>query len=159
MSAAIEDVAVSSQELSFRTMLSGDIKQVMEIELQAYSHPWTAGIFRDCLRTHRCWVAIQNDLLVGYGVLMLAPGEAHVLNLCVKPDQQRKGIGRLILRMLAKRAEQFGVDMILLEARRSNQSAIELYHDEGFHELGVRKGYYPADDGREDGIIMAKYLA
>ena len=158
MSAAFEDAASPGSELSFRTMHADDLKQIMAIEVQAYSHPWTQGIFKDCVRGHRCWVAMQDDEIVGYGVLMMAPGEAHVLNLCVKPDQQRKGVGRALLRLLAKHSEQAGVDMILLEVRRSNQSAIDLYDDEGFHELGVRKGYYPADDGREDAIIFAKYL-
>ena len=158
MSAAFEDAVSPGSELSFRTMHADDLKQIMAIEVQAYSHPWTLGIFKDCVRGHRCWVAMQDDEIVGYGVLMMAPGEAHVLNLCVKPDQQRKGVGRALLRLLAKHSEQAGVDMILLEVRRSNQSAIDLYDDEGFHELGVRKGYYPADNGREDAIILAKYL-
>ena len=158
MSAAFENMASPDGQLTFRTMVGGDLKQVMEIEVQAYTHPWTTGIFRDCLRGHRCWVALQGDEIVGYGVLMMAPGESHVLNLCVKPDQQRKGIGRELLRLLAKYSEQSGADMILLEVRRSNQAAIDLYQDEGFHELGVRKAYYPADDGREDAIIFAKYL-
>ena len=159
MSAAFEDGALVSSELTFRTMVSDDLKQVMEIEVQAYSHPWTLGIFKDCVRGYRCWVAMQEEGIVGYAVLMMAPGEAHVLNLCVKPDQQRKGIGRALLRLLEKSSAQGGVDMLLLEVRRSNQSAIDLYEDEGFHELGVRKAYYPADDGREDAIIFAKYLS
>lgn len=159
MSAAFEDAASPGSELSFRTMHADDLKQIMAIEVQAYSHPWSTGIFRDCLRSHRCWVAMQDNAIVGYGVLMLAPGESHVLNLCVKTDQQRKGIGRELLRLLVKSSEQSGVDMILLEVRRSNQSAIDLYDNEGFHELGVRKGYYPADNGREDAIIFAKYLS
>ncbi len=158
MSATFEEAVSTNSELSFRTMSSDDLKQIMAIEVQAYSHPWTIGIFKDCVRGHRCWVAIQDEAIVGYGVLMIAPDESHVLNLCVKPDQQRKGIGRALLRLLAKHSEQAGVDMMLLEVRRSNQSAIDLYDDEGFHELGVRKGYYPADDGREDAIIFAKYL-
>ena len=48
--------------------------------------------------------------------------------------------------------------MVLLEVRRSNRAGIELYQSEGFHELGVRKDYYPASKGREDAIIFAKYL-
>ncbi|MCW8830377.1 MAG: ribosomal protein S18-alanine N-acetyltransferase [Gammaproteobacteria bacterium] len=148
----------SGNTLSFRTMHHDDLKQIMEIEVQAYSHPWTIGIFRDCVRGHRCWVAMQDDVIAGYGVLMMAPGESHVLNLCVKPGQQRKGIGRALLRLLMEKSEQSGVDMILLEVRRSNQSAIDLYQSEGFHELGVRKAYYPADNGREDAIIFARYL-
>ena len=152
------DVVEACYPLSFRTMHRDDLKQIMAIEEQAYSHPWTIGIFRDCLRMHRCWVAQENESIVGYGVLMLAPGESHVLNLCVKPDQQRKGFGRQLLRMLMQQSEKSDVDMILLEVRRSNQSAIDLYQSEGFHELGVRKGYYPAHNGREDAIIFARYL-
>ena len=156
MSALIEAPA---SELSFRTMHADDLNQIMEIEVQAYTHPWTKGIFKDCVRGHRSWVAMQDEAIVGYAVLMMAPGESHVLNLCVNPEHQRKGIGRSLLRLLMEKSAQSGVDMILLEVRRSNQSAIDLYQDEGFHELGVRKGYYPADDGREDAIIFAKYLA
>ncbi|MDH5710334.1 MAG: ribosomal protein S18-alanine N-acetyltransferase [Gammaproteobacteria bacterium] len=154
----LDEVVEMNCSLSFRTMHRDDLKQIVEIEEQAYSHPWTIGIFRDCLRVHRCWVAEENAAIVGYGVLMLAPGESHVLNLCVKPDQQRKGFGRQLLRMLMQQSEKSDVDMILLEVRRSNQSAIDLYQSEGFHELGVRKGYYPAHNGREDAIIFARYL-
>lgn len=156
--ALLDDGLETSNQLSFRTMHRDDLKQIMEVEEQAYTHPWTIGIFRDCLRVHRCWVAMQDEIIVGYAILMMAPGESHVLNLCVKPDQQRKGIGRALLRLLMEKSEQSGVDMILLEVRRSNQSAIDLYLSEGFHELGVRKGYYPSDSGREDAIILARYL-
>lgn len=158
MSAIIEELASNDSELSFRTMHADDLKQIMEIEVQAYPHPWTIGIFKDCVRGYRCWVAMQDEAIVGYAVLMMAPGESHVLNLCVNPEHHRKGIGRALLRLLMEKSAQSGVDMILLEVRRSNQSAIDLYQDEGFHELGVRKGYYPADDGREDAMIYAKYL-
>lgn len=158
MSAAFEDAVSANSALTFRTMNRTDLKQVMDIEVQAYSHPWTMGIFRDCLRLHRCWVAEQAESIVGYAVLMMAPGESHVLNVCVKPDQQRKGIGRELLRLMMQESEKSGVDMALLEVRRSNYSAIELYQSEGFHELGVRKNYYPSHSGREDAIIFAKYL-
>lgn len=154
----LDEVPEASNTLSFRTMHRDDLKQVMEVEEQAYTHPWTVGIFRDCLRVHRCWVAQEDDAIVGYAILMMAPGESHVLNLCVKPDEQGKGIGRQLLRLMMQKSEQSGVDMILLEVRRSNQLAINLYQSEGFHELGVRKGYYPSDTGREDAIILARYL-
>lgn len=153
------DAAIqSNNNLSFRTMTKADLDQVMVIEAQAHSHPWSRGIFQDCLRLNRCWLALQEETIAGYGILMMAPGESHVLNLCVKPSMQRKGVGRGLLRLMMQKSEQSGVDMILLEVRRSNQSAIELYQSEGFHELGVRKAYYPAHDGREDAIIFAKYL-
>ena len=151
--------STGSSESQIRTMTYADLKQVMEIEVKAYTHPWTIGIFRDCLRVgYSCWVLIEADAIIGYGIVMLAPGEAHVLNLCVKREHQGKGLGRNLLNYMAKKAAQSDIDMILLEVRRSNQSAISLYLSEGFHELGVRHNYYPDEKDREDAIIFAKYL-
>ena len=151
--------STGNSESQIRTMTYADLKQVMEIEVKAYTHPWTIGIFRDCLRVgYSCWVLIEADAIIGYGIVMLAPGEAHVLNLCVKREHQGKRLGRNLLNYMAKKAAQSDIDMILLEVRRSNQSAINLYLSEGFHELGVRHNYYPDEKGREDAIIFAKYL-
>ena len=148
------------QEYSIRSMTYDDLSDIIEIEKQAYTHPWTVGIFRDCLRVgYSCWVMIKNQSVVGYGIVMLAAGEAHVLNVCIQPAQQRHGLGRKLLSHMMSKARLSGIDMILLEVRRSNQVAIDLYVDEGFHELGVRRNYYPSKDGREDAIIYARYLA
>lgn len=143
-----------------RTMNYPDLKQVVDVEKKAYLYPWTLGIFRDCLRVgHSAWVVTLDARIIGYGVVMLSPGEAHILNLCIDPDYQAKGLGRYLLRHLVKKSNQTDIDMVLLEVRRSNEAAQQLYQSEGFHELGVRKDYYPVIYGREDAIILAKYLA
>ncbi len=143
-----------------RTMRPSDLKQVLTIEKRAYPHPWTLGIFRDCLRVgYHAWVMTLDNNVIGYGVVMLSPGEAHILNICIDVDYQEKGLGRYLLRHLVKKSNRTDVDMVLLEVRRSNEGAKQLYLSEGFHELGVRKAYYPAKNGREDAIILAKYLA
>lgn len=153
----LNDNLVSMVEI--RTMNYSDLKKVMEVEVRAYPHPWTAGIFRDCLRVgYLAWVMVLQKEIIGYGVIMLSPGEAHILNICIDPDYQAKGLGRQLLRHLIKKTNQTDIDMVLLEVRRSNKNAQMLYQSEGFHELGVRKAYYPADEGREDAIILAKYL-
>ena len=145
--------------VEIRTMHYSDLKLVIEVEKRAYPHPWTAGIFRDCLRVgHHAWVMTLDKKIISYAIVMLSPGEAHILNICVDPDYQAKGLGRHLLRHIIKRTNQTDVDMVLLEVRRSNKTAKQLYLSEGFHELGVRKAYYPAEDGREDAIILAKYL-
>lgn len=146
--------------VEIRTMSFVDLKQVLIVEHKAYPHPWTLGIFRDCLRIgYNAWVMTLDNDIIGYGIVMLSPGEAHILNICIDPDYQRNGLGRYLLRHLIKKSQQTDVDMVLLEVRRSNAGAQQLYLSEGFHELGVRKGYYPAQNGREDAIILAKYLA
>lgn len=143
-----------------RTMQYTDLKQVIAVEQKAYPHPWTLGIFRDCLRVgYNAWVMTLERAVIGYGIIMLAPGEAHILNICIDPDHQGKGLGRHLLRHLVAQSNKTDVDMVMLEVRRSNALAQQLYLSEGFHELGVRKAYYPADDGREDAIILAKYLS
>lgn len=146
--------------IMLRTMTYGDLKHIMEIEERAYSHPWTIGIFRDCIRVgYNCWVCMHEDRIVGYGVIMLAAGEAHILNICVDPTCQGRGFGRKILRHLVARCAHTDIDMVLLEVRRSNDNARSLYDSEGFHEIGVRKNYYPDTQGREDAIIFARYVS
>jgi ribosomal-protein-alanine N-acetyltransferase len=145
--------------VEIRTMNYSDLKQVIVVEEKAYPHPWTEGIFRDCLRVgHNAWVMTLDSEIIAYAIVMLSPGEAHILNICIDPDYQAKGLGRYMLRHLIKKTNQTDIDMVLLEVRRSNTKAQQLYQSEGFHELGVRKAYYPADKGREDAIILARYL-
>lgn len=146
--------------INIRTMVYADLKQVVAVEKKAYPHPWTIGIFRDCLRVgYSAWVMTVDNSVIGYGIVMLSPGEAHILNICIDPDYQGNGLGRYLLRHLVDRSNRTDVDMVLLEVRRSNKEAQMLYQTEGFHELGVRKGYYPANEGREDAIILAKYIS
>lgn len=142
-----------------RTMSYADLKSVILLEEKAYPYPWTLGIFRDCLRVgHNAWVMTLDKAVIAYAIIMLSPGEAHILNICVDPEYQKRGLGRYLLRYIIKKTQQTDIDMVLLEVRASNGSAKLLYLSEGFHELGVRKAYYPAKKGREDAIILAKYL-
>ena len=148
-----------AQSDNIREMTSDDLGRVIDVEIAAYQHPWTLGIFRDCIRVgYSCWVYEDNDAVVGYGIVMLSGAEAHVLNLCVHPEHQRKGIGRLMLNHLTQISRESGADTIMLEVRQSNIIAIQLYLSADFHQLGVRTGYYPDNEGREDAIILAKSL-
>ena len=142
-----------------RPMYEEDLDAVMEVELRAYPFPWTRGIFQDCLRAdYPGRVLTQEGGIVGYGMLSLAADEAHVLNVCVDPLCQSRGHGRRLLRELVRVARQRGAQRVFLEVRPSNLSAIALYHSEGFNEIGRRPRYYPADNGREDALVMAMEL-
>ncbi len=137
-------------------MGEADVAAVIAIECSAYTHPWTEGIFRDCLRVgYSCLVFEQCGVIDAYGITSLVAGECHILNLCVRPEVQGRGVGRKVLSHLLARARQAGSDTAFLEVRPSNRAALKLYGSVGFNEVGVRKRYYPAHDGREDAIIMA----
>ena len=137
-------------------MREDDLDAVFAVEIAAYPFPWTMGIFRDCLRAdYPAWVLHDGDGIVGYFLMSLAAGEAHVLNICIAPDQQGRGHGRRLLRALLQVARGRGAERVFLEVRPSNRGAIELYHQEGFNEIGRRPRYYPSQDGREDALVMA----
>jgi len=132
------------------------LPQVLEIERRAYPFPWSDGIFRDCLKAgYSGW--ILNDeysTIVGYALMSMAVDEAHVLNLCIDPSRQRQGLGRMLLEHIIMLARAANATIVLLEVRKSNKAAIALYEGKGFQRLGLRKGYYPAHEGREDALVL-----
>jgi len=143
----------------FREMTSEDVPAIMEIEKIVYTHPWTEGIFNDCIRVgYNCWVYEEQEELLAYGLVSIAVNEAHILNICVAPDAQRRGLGKRMLHKLMQLAAERQGNSIFLEVRESNLVAQKLYDQEGFNRIGLRKNYYPADDGREDALVYAKEL-
>ena len=90
-------VAITESPL-YRPMREEDLDAVMEIERRAYQFHWTEGIFRDCLRVgYGCWVVELGGNIGGYGIMSLVVGEAHLLNICISPEWQQQGYGRLLL--------------------------------------------------------------
>ena len=151
--------SVSKQELMrIRTMTHADIPAVMVIERRNYPFPWEADIFTDCFKAgYRCWVCESQGKVVAYSLLSVAVGEAHILNVSVDPAEQKQGIGRKMMENAIDYARG-RAETVFLEVRPSNIHAIALYEDLGFNEIGIRKGYYPAENGREDAIMLALQL-
>jgi len=140
-------------------MTLDDLAEVLAIENRVYEYPWTEGIFRDCLRAGQCcWIIRETGVLVAYGVMSVAAGESHLLNLCVEPGAVRRGYGRGLLEHLQGLARRHHATVMFLEVRPSNHGALALYQDNGFAEVGLRRGYYPAAKGREDALVMAREL-
>lgn len=143
-----------------RPLTPDDLDRVMEIELEAYPFPWTRGIFADCIMAgYECWGLQSHEGLVGYCLMNHAAGESHLLNLCVAPEHQGGGLGRLLLEHCVRLAVSFGCESMFLEARPSNEAALKLYARNGFVEVGRRPAYYSAGEGREDAIVMRRPLS
>ncbi|VAX11304.1 Ribosomal-protein-S18p-alanine acetyltransferase [hydrothermal vent metagenome] len=137
-----------------------DLNDVMVIETAVYPHPWTQGIFADCIKVgYSCWVYRRQAELHGYCVMAPGPGEAHILTLCVHPDHQRQGIARMIMDFMLRLAQKRQAQTMFLEVRPSNIAAIELYRSMGFIDAGRRPNYYPDESNtREDALIMTRAL-
>ena len=144
----------------FRRMIYADLKEVLAIERRAYDFAWTDGILRDCLRAgYHCRVLeTPHGFIQAYAVMSAAVGEAHILNLCVRPELQGRGLSRRMLDHLLEWARSEQVKTVFLEVRLSNTRAVQLYASAGFCEVGLRPGYYPLASGREDALVMAKEL-
>ena len=151
--------ALIEKTLPFRAMLESDLAEIMAIELSAYPFPWTKTIFRDCIRIGYCCEVLENHTRIdAYGVMSICADEAHILNLCVRPELHGRGLARQLLEHLLDCAHAGGARTVFLEVRPSNTAALRLYTTVGFCELGKRPGYYPAEQGREDALLMAKEL-
>jgi len=133
-----------------------DLAAVCAIEQQVQYAPWSEKLFADGLQRHRCIVAInQQHQIVGFSIVQFIVDEAHLLNIAVEPNQQKQGIGKLLLDDVLANSQQQKATTIFLEVRDSNQRAIQLYQAAGFNEIGLRKNYYPSAQGKEHAVIMA----
>lgn len=147
------------QDITLRPMQLDDLDAVMTIEPTIYSHPWTRGNFSDSLASgYSAWVMEEQGVMVGYALLMRVLDEAHLLNISVAKTHQKKGLGRYLLAHMIAVAQRYQATNMFLEVRVSNTSAIALYESMGFCEMAIRRGYYPAHDGREDAMLMGLAL-
>lgn len=149
-------VSFETPGMSYLKMTKPDVEQVVEAEREIAAFPWTRRNFESCLDSeYQCWVLRQADDHVGHSVLSVVAGEAELLNIGVAKRFQGKGLGRQLLLYMMNCAQQLGARSVFLEVRASNDVAKRLYESAGFNEVGVRPDYYPAEQGREDAIIMA----
>ena len=157
MSAVLEGLSSNAQ---FRLMIEDDLDNIIAIEESVYPFPWTRGIFHDCLNIgYLCWLLEIDGEIAAYAVMSVAVGEAHLLTIVVAKDEQGKGYGKKMLNEMIQRASYGNANTMYLEVRTTNKTAIQLYHQRGFNELGIRKNYYPSENGREDALIFALDLS
>ena len=151
--------AVFELEIEMLPMNARDIDEIERIEYRIYSHPWKRMTFASSIDSgHSGWVCRVGGELIGYFVLMWVVDEAHLLNIGVAEKWQGAGFGARLLRHAMVVARHGGAGKLLLEVRLSNERALALYRHFGFCQIGIRRGYYPAADGREDALVLTRVL-
>jgi len=147
--------ALPRPEPRIRPLAERDLDPVVAIEREIYEFPWSLGNFRDSLAAgYSCWACHGADGLVGYAVMMIGAGEAHLLNLSIASTWQRRGYGRQLLEHLMDVARSYGARVLFLEVRPYNAAGRALYAAYGFEQVGIRREYYPARGGREDALLL-----
>jgi len=141
--------------MTLREMNREDVDAVVHIEQQVHSHPWTRGMFMDALmHGNICMVFSSGSEIAGYAVLLPSLDEVELLDISVASSFQRIGLGEKLLAAMLVLARENEWIRVILEVRRSNIPALSLYRKTGFVEIGSRRDYYPAENGREDAIVM-----
>ncbi|MCU7373844.1 ribosomal protein S18-alanine N-acetyltransferase [Paucibacter sp. O1-1] len=145
-----------------QAMQTGDVEAVLAIEQRAYEFPWSRGNFIDSLSAGYLAQVLRaaDGSVLGYFLAMQGVDELHLLNITVLPECQGQGLARLMLDALQALAREHGGAQIWLEVRQGNERARRVYTRYGFAEVGLRRAYYPAAEGRrEDAVLMSLRLA
>jgi [ribosomal protein S18]-alanine N-acetyltransferase len=136
-----------------------DLAEVLLIETDLFGpERWTRGMFLSEIAQGHYYVVARGEdgRLLGYaGLAVTVPEEeAWVNNLAVRPDAQRRGIGRTLLEALLAEAARCHVTRILLEVAADNVPAQQLYAAYGFERIGLRRGYYQPSN--TDALVMSR---
>lgn len=144
-----------NQEIEFHAMTAADIDDIVAIEQEAFTAPWTAEAFHNELTQNlfaKYMVMSRGDEVLGYGGMWLIVDEAHVTNIAVREAYRGQGLGERLLREMMRTASWLGALRMTLEVRVTNERAQRLYRKLGFDPAGLRPGYY--SDNNEDALIM-----
>lgn len=150
-----------TKSAKFSPITTNDINNLMPIEKNCHSHPWSEKTFTSCIGGRYFGEKFnEQQTVIGFYIAELVIDEATLMDICVTPSEQGKGFGKILLTEFIKQAKAKGAVKIWLEVRAKNISAQMLYMNAGFIETGRRTGYYPSARGfgYEDAIVMCLSL-
>lgn len=145
-------------EVIIRGLTINDIDQVIEIEKQCFSMPWSKEAFENELKNilayYQC--AEVNGRLVGYMGMWKIIDECHITNVAVLPEYRNLGIATSLINKMIEICKCSEIVSMTLEVRETNYQAIKLYSKFGFKAVGIRPKYYQLPT--ENAIIMWKEI-
>lgn len=134
------------------------IPQVVEIERESFSLPWSKEAFLESFSyEHAMFLAAVDyecpgSRVAGYIGMYKALNEGDITNIAVSPGYRGKGVGFALMNELKRLAVEKNIDNLILEVRESNNAAIRLYEKAGFRPAGIRKNFY--EKPAENAIVM-----
>lgn len=141
-----------------RKMTPMDLDQVMVIENESFTLPWSRHSYENELNNiYASYLVIDHEGdVAGYGGIWVVFDEAHITNVAIAKAFRCRGWGRRLMMDLEKVARTKRAARILLEVRPTNLAALSMYFDLGYEVTGLRKQYY--SDNLEDAVVMIKQL-
>lgn len=145
-------------EVTVRSISLADLGDVVEIENQSFSFPFTRDMFENMLgqEPFSGHVVLKDGHVAGYSLYSRVIDEMQLITIAVRQDARRQGLGKALMDAMLKDARDHDAVIIYLDVRESNVAAQCLYKAYGFTPIGVRKKYY--QDNNEDAIVMTLSL-
>ena len=147
-----------NKEYQIRQLQVQDLDQVVAIEKENFSTPWTRADYEGCIEKESSLVLVAkecgSDVIYGYIGATISFDEADICNVSVDKRREGKGIGSALVWALTEALQQRGVKSIFLEVRESNAGAIHLYEKFAFQQIGLRKNYYRKPT--ENALVMKR---
>lgn len=142
----------------FHVLGPEQVDELAGVERACFSLPWSRDQLMSILSqtAYRVWGACLGCRLCGYISVFMAGGEMEVVNLAVRIEHRRQGLGGALLDRALAQARACGIERVFLEVRASNEAALALYAKAGFLAVGRRTRYYP--DNNEDALVLRKAL-
>jgi ribosomal-protein-alanine N-acetyltransferase len=143
-------------EILIRKLVETDLEDVVRIEKQTFTDPWTFAAFKSDIGNEMAWplAAFCDNVLAGYSCIYIVAGELQIGNFAVADTFRGRGIAKALMNEIIKIALEKKCDAMFLEVRESNAPAQALYKSFGFKAVGRRLGYY--NNPRENAILMVK---
>lgn len=136
---------VCAEPMRIRPCREEDLLQLEEILRGApQAADWSAGSLRESFIEYGPYflVASQETEIEGFICGRRVADEAEILNLAVRPERRRLGVGHRLVEAFLEFVANEGATLVHLEVRESNVAAIGLYAGEEFNITGRRPGYY-----------------
>ena len=136
-----------------------DLDAIKEIEDESFINPFTKEdlLYEISQNPVSNFLVLEKDgLVVGFIDYWVTFDSATIDQIAVKKSERNQGFAKILLEKSINDLKELGeVSFLTLEARTSNEPAINLYKSFGFQKVTIKEKYY--DDG-EDAIYMVKGL-
>lgn len=146
-------------DIKYERLKEEDLDAVLKIEQESFPLPWTRGMFEQELHIPTSHFFVARSMpakeIVGYAGYWQVVDELHLINIAIRPDCRKQGLGRHLLFYILCDGKRLGLKKATLEVRASNLIAQRLYEEAGFKNIAIRKNYYA--DNLEDAVIMWLY--
>ncbi|WP_313801767.1 ribosomal protein S18-alanine N-acetyltransferase [Cytobacillus sp.] len=144
-----------NKSLTFRLMDINDVDDILKIEHESFTLPWSREAFQNELTNNQyaLYIGLEEEgKVIGYCGVWIVFDEAQITNVAILPAYRGRKLGEALMRQVMEIASEKGARTMSLEVRVSNYIAQSLYRKLGFQDGGIRKNYY--SDNQEDALVM-----